>query len=309
MSELTLVVLAAGIGSRYGGLKQADPVGPDGELIVDYSVYDALRAGFEHVVFLIRHDIEETFRARIGRTVEQHVDVRYVYQDLDALSAGMVLPARRSKPWGTAHAVLCCREVVSTNFAAINADDFYGAAAYQTLARCLGKLEDRGDVPEYAMVGYVLANTLSENGEVARGLCQVSPAGYLESIRELTHIAPSPAGIRYQEADRTWHRLAADRIVSMNFWGFTPAFFGELARLFPAFLESHAGDLDKAEFYLPEAVGTLVREGAARVKVLPTGTRWFGVTYQADRRLVQEAVRRLIAQGQYPAPLWSGPSY
>jgi NDP-sugar pyrophosphorylase family protein len=271
MPDPTLVVLAGGIGSRYGGLKQADPIGPNGELIIHYSVYDALRAGFGRIVFLIRRDIEETFRERIGRTVEQHADVRYVYQDLDKLPAGFSVPGGRSKPWGTAHAVLCCREVVQTNFAAINADDFYGASAYRTLASYLGSLEDR----------------------------------YLQSIRELTHLAPSPAGIRYQDTDGIWQPLAPDSIVSMNIWGFTPAFFGELERLFPAFLKSHAADLSKAEFYLPEAVGTLVREGTSRVRVLPTEERWFGVTYQADRPHVQEAIRQLIAEGTYPRRLWA----
>ena len=305
MPDPTLVVLAGGIGSRYGGLKQADPIGPNGELIIHYSVYDALRAGFGRIVFLIRRDIEDTFRERIGRTVEQHADVRYVYQELDKLPAGFAVPAGRSKPWGTAHAVLCCREAVQTNFAAINADDFYGGAAYRTLADYLGRLEERAGIGEYAMVGYVLANTLSEHGHVSRGLCQVGPGGYLQSIRELTHIAPSPAGIRYQETDRIWQPLAPDSIVSMNVWGFTPAFFGELERLFPAFLKRHAADLSKAEFYLPEAMGTLVREGTARVRVLPTEERWFGVTYQADRPHVQEAIRHLIAEGKYPQRLWA----
>jgi hypothetical protein len=304
MPDPTLVVLAGGIGSRYGGLKQADPIGPNGELIIHYSVYDALRAGFGRIVFLIRRDIEETFRERIGRTVEQHADVRYAYQDLDRLPAGFAMPAGRSKPWGTAHAVLCCQQAVHTSFAAINADDFYGAAAYRTLAGYLGRLEDRAGIQEYAMVGYDLANTLSEHGHVSRGLCRVGPDGYLQSIRELTHIAPSPAGIQYQETDGTRQVLAPDSIVSMNVWGFTPAFFAQLERLFPAFLRSHAADLSKAEFYLPEAVGTLVSTDSARVKVLPTEERWFGVTYQADRPHVQDAIRQLIAEGKYPKRLW-----
>jgi hypothetical protein len=304
MPDPTLVVLAGGIGSRYGGLKQADPIGPNGELIIHYSVYDALRAGFGRIVFLIRRDIEETFRERIGRTVEQHAEVRYVYQELEELPAGFLVPAGRSKPWGTAHAVLCCRKAVQTNFAAVNADDFYGAAAYRTLASYLRRVQDQAKIQEYAMVGYVLANTLSEHGHVSRGLCQVDPDGYLQSIRELTHIVPYPAGIQYQETDGAWRPLAPDGNVSMNVWGFTPAFFGDLARLFPAFLESQAGDLSTAEFYLPEAVGALVREGGVRVKVLPTEEHWFGVTYQADRPHVQAAIRQLIAEGQYPLRLW-----
>ena len=233
MSDPSLVVLAAGIGSRYGGLKQADPIGPNGELIIHYSVFDALRAGFGRIVFLIRRDIEETFRERIGRTVERHADVRYVYQDLDKLPAGFSVPAGRSKPWGTAHAVLCCREAVQTNFAAINADDFYGAAAYQSLAGYLGGLENRAGVREYAMVGYGLANTLSEHGHVSRGLCEVSPGGYLQSIRELTHIERTQAGIVYQQADGSKRALAPDSVVSLNFWGFTPVFFAELDAALP----------------------------------------------------------------------------
>jgi hypothetical protein len=313
MPDPTLVVLAGGIGSRYGGLKQADPIGPNGELIIHYSVYDALRAGFGRIVFLIRRDIEEIFRERIGRTVERQADVRYVYQDMEALPPGFAVPAGRSKPWGTAHAVLCCREAVAeaianhgvgANFAAINADDFYGAAAYRILAGYLQRVQDPGAVPEYAMVGYLLANTLSEHGHVSRGVCEVDQGGYLDSIRELTHIEPSQGGIQYLDAAGDWQRLATDSIVSLNFWGFTPAFFEELARLFLAFLKSHTADLNKAEFYLPEAVGTVVREGAARVKVLPTDARWFGVTYQADRPRVQEAIRELIAAGQYPQRLW-----
>jgi hypothetical protein len=306
MSDPTLVILAGGIGSRYGGLKQADPIGPNGELIIHYSVYDALQAGFGHVVFLIRRDIEDAFRERIGAQVEQRTDVSYVFQDLDRVPAGFAIPAGRVKPWGTGHALLCCKDVVSTNFAAINADDFYGPTGFRALADYLRSAEDGADSYEYSMVGYVLSNTLSEHGHVARGVCQVGPDGYLESIRERLHIELLPDGIKDRMEDGSWVLFAPGSTVSMNMWGFTPSFFGELEARFPAFLaQSVAANPLKAEFLLPNIVGDLVQERKARVKVLPTEEKWFGVTYQADRPRVQAAVRDLIAQGRYPANLWA----
>jgi hypothetical protein len=303
MAELTLVVMAAGIGSRYGGLKQVDPIGPNGEIIIHYSVYDALRAGFGRVVFVIRRDIEVAFRETIGAEIERRADVSYVFQELADLPPGFSLPAGRVKPWGTAHAVLCCKEVVKTPFAAINADDFYGAGAYRALAGYLGSARDRKGVHDYSMVGYVLRNTVSEHGHVARGVCEVSPAGYLKSIRELLHIEALPDGIQNRDEHDNWTPLAADSAVSMNFWGFTLSLFDELEERFPRFLAQNMENL-KAEFLLPNLVGDLVREKRARVKVLPTDERWFGVTYQADRPLVQAAVRELISQGRYPENLW-----
>jgi hypothetical protein len=304
MSDPTLLVLAAGIGSRYGGLKQADPVGPNGELIIHYSVYDALRAGFGKVVFLIRRDIEEAFRERVGRDVERQVDVTYAFQELGNLPPGFAIPEGRVKPWGTGHAVLCCRDAVTTNFSAINADDFYGAESYRVLASYLRTAQDAADAHHYSMVGYVLSNTLSEHGHVARGVCQVGTDGYLQAIKERLHIEAFADGIKFQEEDGGWTPVSAESVVSMNMWGFTPSFFDELAAHFPRFLAQSAANPLKAEFLLPDIVGELVQEGHTRVKVLPTPERWFGVTYQADRPLVQVAVRDLIAQGKYPSRLW-----
>ena len=303
MGELTLVVMAAGIGSRYGGLKQVDPIGPNGEIIIHYSVYDALKAGFSRVVFVIRRDIETAFRETIGSEIERRADVAYVYQELTDLPSGFSLPAGRVKPWGTAHAVLCCKDVVTTSFAAINADDFYGAGAYRVLAGHLAKAQDRTGQRDYCMVGYVLSNTLSEHGHVARGVCQVTHNGHLKSIRELTHIEMFSDGIKYCDQPDQWAPLAADSPVSMNFWGFTLSLFDELEEHFPRFLAQNMENL-KSEFLLPTFVGDLIREKRARVKVLPTDERWFGVTYQADRPRVQAAVRDLIARGRYPQNLW-----
>ena len=306
MSDPTLVILAGGIGSRYGGLKQADPIGPNGELIIHYSVYDALNAGFGHVVFLIRRDIEDAFRERIGNEVERHTDVTYVFQDLDNVPAGFAIPDGRSKPWGTGHAVLCCKDAVHGNFAAINADDFYGTTAFAALAGHLRTAADTPDGYAYSMVGYVLRNTLSEHGHVARGVCQVDADGYLTGIRERLHIEPLPEGIMDRMEDGSLVPFAADSTVSMNMWGFTPSLFGELEARFPRFLaQSVPANPLKAEFLLPDIVGDLVQEEKARVKVLPTDEKWFGVTYQADRPRVQAAVRELIAQGRYPARLWA----
>ena len=307
MSDPTLVILAGGIGSRYGGLKQADPIGPNGELIIHYSVYDALKAGFGHVVFLIRRDIEDAFRERIGNEVEKHTDVSYIFQDLEKIPTGFTIPSDRVKPWGTGHAVLCCKDAVHGNFAAINADDFYGTTAFAALA---GHLRTANDTPEgygYSMVGYVLRNTLSEYGHVARGVCQVDADGYLTKIRERLHIESLPEGIMDRMEDGSLVPFAADSTVSMNMFGFTPSFFGELETRFPLFLaRSVPANPLKAEFLLPDIVGDLVQEKKARVKVLPTNEKWFGVTYQADRPRVQTAVRELIAQGRYPARLWEG---
>ena len=233
MSDPTLVILAGGIGSRYGGLKQADPIGPNGELIIHYSVYDALKAGFGHVVFLIRRDIEEAFRERIGNEVERHTDVTYVFQDLDNVPAGFAIPDGRSKPWGTGHAVLCCKDAVHGNFAAINADDFYGTTAFAALADHLRTAADTPAGYAYSMVGYVLRNTLSEHGHVARGVCQVDADGYLTGIQERLHIEPLPEGIMDRMEDGSLVPFAADSTVSMNMWGFTPSLFGELDARFP----------------------------------------------------------------------------
>jgi hypothetical protein len=256
-------------------------------------------------VFVIRRDIEAAFRETIGAQIERRADVAYVFQELTDLPPGFSLPAERVKPWGTAHAVLSCRAVVETPFAAINADDFYGAGAYQALAGYLGATRDPQDIRDYCMVGYVLSNTLSEHGHVARGVCEVTPDGYLQSIRELLHIESRPDGVQFRDEHDNWAPLAADSPVSMNFWGFTLSLFDELQERFPRFLAQNMANL-KSEFLLPNFVGEMVRDRRARVRVLPTDEHWFGVTYQADRPRVQAAVRELIARGRYPENLWGG---
>ena len=304
MSGPTLLVMAAGIGSRYGGLKQMEPIGPGGESMVDYAVYDARRAGFSRVVFLIRKDIEEAFRERVGRAVERHIDTVYAFQSLDALPAVFTVPVGRQKPWGTGHAVLCCREVVHTPFVALNADDFYGATAYQALADHLHTAQDHDGHYDYCMVGYSLYNTLSDYGHVARGVCEVTPDGYLADVRERTRIQRVGDVIQYSDGEAPPIPLSGDSVVSLNIWGFTQSIFDELATRFEAFLRQDPAKLIRTEFYVPEVVGALVREGLARVKVLPTTERWLGVTYREDRPLVQATIAEWVQQGKYPPKLW-----
>jgi NDP-sugar pyrophosphorylase family protein len=303
---LTLVVMAAGIGSRYGGLKQIDPVGPSGEVVLDYSVFDALGAGFGRVVFIIRRDIEKAFRDRIGRRIERSAETAYVFQSLDALPPGLTLPEGRQKPWGTAHAILCARDAVPGPFLAVNADDYYGRTAFASMADFLGREPGGESDHEFAMVGYRLANTLSEHGTVARGVCTATADGFLVGIRELLKIRRFPDGVMHTENDVEWTPLAPDSWTSMNCWGFTPALFDELERRLPEFLRSRAADITKAEFLIPEVVGDLIREKRARVKILPTRERWFGVTYPEDRPAFRQAILELIEAGAYPRDLWAG---
>jgi hypothetical protein len=306
MPSLTLVVMAAGIGSRYGGLKQIDPVGPSGEVVLDYSVYDALRAGFDRVVFIIRKDIETAFRERIGRRIERAADTAYVLQSLEQVPPGFGIPAGRTKPWGTAQAILACKDAITTPFLAVNADDYYGRTAFETMAGYLGRGAGGEGPSEFAMVGYRLENTLSEHGTVARGVCEATPDGYLVGIRELLKIKRFPDGIRHTEDDVDWMPLDPASWTSMNCWGFTPALFGELESRFPEFLRTSAANVLKAEFLIPEVVGELIREKRARVKVLPTRERWFGVTYPQDRPLFRAAILELVDAGVYPRALWAG---
>ena len=303
-TDLTLVVMAAGIGSRYGGLKQIEPVGPGGEAVLDYSVFDALRAGFGRAVFVIRREIEETFRSVLGRRFESRMEVRYVFQELDKLPPGFGVPAGRQKPWGTGHALLCACEALDGPCAVINADDFYGADSYQVLAGFLASTPAGPGPAVYAMMGYRLKNTLSEHGTVARGVCRADPAGFLASVEELTAIEKLAQGARNKGADGTYRPLTGEEIVSLNFWGFPPSVGGHLQKLFLAFLEQNQSN-PKAEFFIPTAVNQLIREGRARVKVLPTSASWFGVTYREDRPVVIESVRSLIRAGVYPERLWA----
>jgi NDP-sugar pyrophosphorylase family protein len=301
----TLIIMAAGIGSRYGGLKQVDPIGPNGEIIIDYSVYDALRAGFDKIVFVIRQELEEAFREKIGRQVEQRVQTAYVFQDVSDVPPGIHIPPERSKPWGTAHAVLSCKDVVSAPFAVINADDFYGRQAFEALSGYLSQAQDGPQGYDYCMAGYVLRNTLSEFGSVARGVCTIDSSGYLVAVNERTKIERDGSDARYSEDGQHWTRLPGDAIVSMNCWGFTPSFFAELEAEFPRFFQRSADNLLKAEFFLPDVVNSLLQAGKARVRVLPVAERWFGVTNKADRPVVQAALRELVENGVYPRDLWA----
>jgi len=294
MSKPTLVVMAAGIGSRYGGLKQLDPIGPNGELIIDYSVYDAVKAGFDKVVFIIRKDIEAPFREKVGRSIEKHVETMYVYQEIDSA---------RSKPWGTGHAIFCCRDLITSTFAVINADDFYGASSYKILREYLKDAKDKNGVYNYCVMGYILNNTLSEHGHVARGVCSVTEDGYLSEITERIKIQKFGEHVRYTEEGSNWVEIANDSIVSMNMWGFTPGLFSELEARFYEFLNKNLNQ-PKAEYLLPTVIGELIKEDKARVKVLPTEEKWFGVTYREDILKVKEAIRALIDKGIYPEKLW-----
>jgi NDP-sugar pyrophosphorylase family protein len=304
MEKPTLVVLAAGIGSRYGGLKQFDPVGPGGELIIDYSIYDALKVGFGRVVFVIKDEIEEAFRERIGKKIEQRCDTRYVFQRLDDLPEGFEVPLDRRKPWGTGQATLSCKGVVDTPFAVINADDFYGRSAFQSLCSHLQGVQDGNGMHEYCMVGYRLENTLSEHGHVARGVCVVDADGYLQEIHERTRIEKFGESAKYTEDGQNWFEIPRGAPVSMNTWGFTPSLFLELDARFHWFLQASRANILKAEFFLPEVVGTLIQENRATVKVLSSDEQWFGITYQEDKPRVEKAILALIRQGVYPENLW-----
>ncbi len=302
MANYDLVILAAGMGSRFGGLKQVEPVGPAGELIIEYSIFDALRAGFDRLVLVIRKDIEADFRATIGRRLESRLDVHYVFQELHSnLPGGQVSPGR-TKPWGTGHAVLVARDVVTRPFAVINADDFYGASGYAALAGHFGG-SAAADKPNYALVGYPLKQTLSEFGTVSRGLCATDAAGRLQHITEITKIEKTAMGARYSDATGAVCPLTGEEIVSMNFWGFTPAIFPQLERLFADFISASGGDA-KAEFYLPTALSRLNESRLANVALLQSSDAWFGITYRDDLASSRQALAALITHGEYPAPLW-----
>lgn len=299
----TLIIMAAGMGSRFGGLKQITPVGPQGQKLMDYSIYDAMRAGFGKVVFVIKHAIEDAFKAEIGNAVAARVPVEYVYQELDALPAGYSVPAGREKPWGTGHAVLCCRDVVKEPFAVINADDYYGPQCFQLLAEFL-RQPQTGKKRHFAMAGYRLCNTLTENGYVSRGICQTDDAGMLSGLVERTHIEIRDGRPQYTEDDGAhWTELPADCYVSMNCWAFPAGTLDGFEELFRAFLDKN-GDQLKAEFYLPFAVNTMMEADEADVRVLPTEDKWYGMTYAADHEMVREALAELTRRGVYPEAFW-----
>ncbi|MEG1525341.1 MAG: sugar phosphate nucleotidyltransferase [Clostridia bacterium] len=302
MAKPTLVVMAAGMGSRYGGLKQIDPVGRHGEIIMDYSLYDAVQAGFEKVVFIINHRIEQDFYEVVGKRAEQHMEVHYVFQQLDSmLPADFRVPADRVKPWGTAHAILCTKDVVNEPFAAINADDYYGKHAFAVLYQYLKNATDT-DTYDFSMVGYLAKNTLTDNGHVARGLCDINDRGELTNIVERLRIVKTPDGPAFTEDDgKTYTHFSGDTLVSMNFFGFTPSLFGELEERFPRFLEETAKvNPLKGEFLIPNEAGRLVREGKAKIQMLSSPDRWYGVTYREDKPEVMKALAHMTDQGLYP---------
>lgn len=297
-----LVIMAAGMGSRYGGLKQMDPVGPNGEPIIDYSIYDALKAGFDHVVFIIKKEIEKEFRDVIGKKVEEKTHVTYVFQDINDLPEGFTAPSNREKPWGTGQAVLCCKDHIKTPFAVINADDLYGRGSYQVLYEFLENIKDPS-VKDYSLVGYVLKNTLTDHGTVARGVCKANTEGYLEEINERLRIKRFPDSVKYENEDGSWTDLSENSIVSLNFWGFAPSIFEELETGFVDFLKADETDIEKAEFLLPNFAGDLLKANRATFKVLPTQERWYGVTYREDMPRVRLAVEKMIEEGLYPKNL------
>ena len=300
MKEMTLMVLAAGMGSRYGGLKQIDPVGPDGEIILDYSIHDAMQGGFNKVVFVIRRDIEQAFREAVGAKWEKRVAVEYAFQELNALPAGHGVPEGRQKPWGTGHAVLCAADKIAGPFAAINADDFYGRSGFVQLGRALAENADQN---RHFMVGYPLRNTLSKFGSVSRGVCTANADGTLKEVTERTKIEPDGAnGAVAVDESGAKLTFTGGEIVSMNFWGFMPSLFDGLRGLFEDFLREHGNEL-KSEFYLPAAVASMIGTGQASVGILESRDSWLGVTYREDKPRVQAGIAALVESGVYPSPL------
>jgi hypothetical protein len=300
----TLLILAAGMGSRYGGLKQIEPFGPGGETLMDYSLYDALQAGFERVVFVIRRDFESDFREKVMSRYEKRIHVESVFQEISDLPAGFSTPFERTKPWGTAHAVWTARQAVKEPFASINADDYYGRNTFRLVAGHLTRPAPGGRVPEYCMAGFRIDQTLSEHGAVARGLCEVDRQGFLKAVTERTGVECSEGVPKFMDEAGCLHILKGDETVSMNIWGFQPGVFDQIGRHFAKFLKAHNRTRDTSEFYIPAAVDLILKEKAARVRVLPTPDSWFGVTYQEDRPRVVRALREMTERGEYPSPLW-----
>jgi len=305
MKKPVLLVMAAGMGSRYGGLKQMDPVGPNGELIIDFSLYDAWKAGFETVVFVIKREMEQDFRRLMEGKAANQLHIEYAFQELTDLPEGFSVPEGRVKPWGTGHAVLAGRHIIDGPFAVINADDFYGRQAFQHIYDFLSKAQDDGTY-RFCMVGYQIENTLTENGSVARGVCTVNDDGTLENIVERTKIQRNNGAIQFTEDDgATWTDLPEGTIVSMNLWGFTYSMMEELEKGFPPFLiHAQENNPQKAEYFLPFVADELVREGKATVNVLKSTDQWHGVTYREDRETVVRALRTMKENGTYPQNLW-----
>lgn len=305
MKEPTLIIMAAGMGSRYGGLKQMDPISDKGEIILDFSLYDAMMAGFKKVIFVIKEEMEADFRALIDDRAGKYLDVQYAFQKLDDLPEGYQVPEGREKPWGTAHAVLSCRHLIDGPFAVINADDYYGAGGFASIYDFLLNSKD-GDTYSYCMVGFKLENTITENGHVARGVCEITADGNLAQVTERTRIMRRPEGICYSEDDgESWMLLSEGTIVSMNFWGFTKSMMEEMEKGFPAFLDKAMKENPlKGEYFLPSVADQLVQEGKATVKVLTSHDKWYGVTYRADKENVVAALQSMKDKGLYPDKLW-----
>ena len=297
----TLLVLAAGMGSRYGGLKQIDPIGPSGETIIDYSIYDAIKAGFGKIVFVIRESFQEEFMELFNAKLKGRIEVEYVTQEISKVPAQCSYLDTREKPWGTGHAILMAKEVINEPFAVINADDFYGTDAYVTMAKFLTTEISESN---YGMVGYQLSNTISENGSVSRGICQTDDKSNLETVIERTHIEKIEQGIAYKDEQEQWHTLAPQTTVSMNFWGFTPSLFQELENQFIDFLNERGQEL-KSEFYIPFVVAQLIEQGTVSAKVLKSPAQWFGVTYREDKEKAIFAINQLIKEDKYPSSLWN----
>lgn len=302
MEQPVLVVMAAGMGSRYGGLKQIDPVDKEGHIIMDFSVYDAVKAGFKKVIFIIKKENEADFKAAIGDRLSKHLDVTYVFQDLKNLPEGYEVPEGRVKPWGTGHAVLSCIDEIDGPFAVINADDYYGANAFRMAYDFLTQNQDEDGIYRYMMVGYKLENTLTENGHVARGVCVTDEEGHLQKIHERTHIERHEGSVAYTEDEgKTWTALPQDSTVSMNMWGFSESIMKELKARFPKFLEENLPvNPMKCEYFLPFVVDELLGENKATVKVLKSMDKWYGVTYKEDKPVVVAAIQRMKDEGLYP---------
>ena len=301
MDKPVLVIMAAGMGSRYGGLKQIDPIDEQGHIIMDFSIYDAMEAGLEKVVFIIKKANEEAFKESIGNRMSEKIQVEYVYQELTKLPEGFTVPEGREKPFGTGHAILCCKDVLDGPFAVINADDYYGKHAYKTIYDYLVNHTD-DEKYRYAMIGYALKNTLTENGHVARGVCRTDSEGFLAGIDERTHIEKKGDKAEYTEDDgQTWTEVSMDSTVSMNLWGFSKSILTELESGFVEFLKNELpGNPKKAEYFLPFAVDALLQEGKATVQVLTSQDKWYGVTYKEDKEMVVKAIAGLKEQGLYP---------
>ena len=305
MKEPVLVIMAAGMGSRYGGLKQIDPLNDQGDIIIDFSIYDAMKAGFKKVIFIIKKELEKDFREKIGNKISRYMDVEYVYQELHHLPEGFKVPEGRVKPFGTGHAILCCMDYIDGPFAVINADDYYGRHAFDVIYNYLTTHPD-DEQYRYAMVGYRVENTLTDFGHVSRGVCDTDGHGLLKGIKERTHIEKRGDGAEYTEDDgRTWTKIPEGSTVSMNMWGFNKSLLAELRDRFPAFLEEGLKtNPEKCEYFLPNVVGELLSEGKATVQVLPSEDRWYGVTYREDKPVVVRAIEAMKNKGDYPQILW-----